>query len=65
MIHTKRIEVKLTDEEMKFVKWMAKRDNVSIQQELWMFFNVEFEQCKTLYMEEMLYDKQLKEDQRV
>lgn len=64
MLHRKRIEVVLTDEEMEFVKWMAKRDNVSIQHELWMFFNVEFEQCKTLYMEEMRFE-QSEKDQRV
>lgn len=54
----KRIEVVLDAEEMEFVKWMAKRDNVTIQQELWMFFNTEFEQCKNLYMDEMKAEKE-------
>lgn len=60
-LYRKKVEVVLTEEEMDFVKWMAKRDNVTIQQELWMCFNVEFEQCKTLYMEEYKYDREQKE----
>lgn len=57
-IYTKRIEVRLTEEDMEFVKWMAERDGVSVQRELWQFYNVEFEQCKELYMDEMLQEKE-------
>ena len=53
MLHRKRLEVILDDEEMAFVKWMAKRDNVSVQTELKQFFYVEFEECKRLYIDEM------------
>ena len=52
-MYRKRIEVILTEEEMHFIRWMAKRDNVTIQRELQQFFEVEFEQCKDLYMDEM------------
>ena len=55
---TKRIEVVLTDEDMEFVKWMAERDGVTIAQELKQFFYVEFEQCKTLYLDEMKMEEQ-------
>lgn len=56
--NTKRIEVILTDNDMEFVKWMAKRDGVTIQQELKQYFYTEFEQCKTLYMDEMISEKE-------
>ena len=49
----KRIEVSLEADEIKFIKWMAKRDKVSFQTELQMIFYTELRQCKDLYMEEM------------
>lgn len=48
-----RINITLSGEDEKFVKWLAKRDGVSFQQELYQFFSVEFWQCKELYMGEM------------
>ena len=54
----KRIEVVLDAEEMEFVKWMAKRDGVTIQQELLQYFWTEFDQCKNLYMDEMRMEKE-------
>lgn len=48
-----RISITLTEDEERFVKWMADRDGVSFQRELFQYFDVEFEQCKNLYMEEM------------
>ena len=53
----KRVEIFLTDEEMEFVKWMAKRDGVTIQRELQQYFYTEFEQCKVLYMDEMMEEQ--------
>ena len=49
----KRIEISLDADEVKFIKWMAKRDKVSFQTELQMMFYTELSQCKNLYMEEM------------
>lgn len=54
----KRIEVVLDAEELEFVKWMAKRDGVTIQQELLQYFWTEFDQCKNLYMDEMRMEKE-------
>ncbi len=48
-----RINITLSEEDEKFVKWLAKRDGVSFQRELYQFFDVEFWQCKELYMGEM------------
>lgn len=52
-----RINIVLTDEEEQFVKWMAERDGVSFQRELYQFFEVEFWNCKELYMDEMKNEK--------
>ena len=49
----KRIEVVLTDEQVQFINWMSKRDNVTFQEELQMMFYTELRQCEDLYMEEM------------
>ena len=49
----KRIEVFLSDEQVKFVEWMSKRDNVTFQEELRMMFYTELSQCEVLYMDEM------------
>lgn len=53
-----RINITLTDEEEKFVRWMAQRDGVSFQRELYQFFEVEFWQCQQLYMDEMKQEEQ-------
>lgn len=49
----KRIEISLDANEVKFIKWLSKRDKVSFQAELQMIFYTELRQCKDLYMEEM------------
>lgn len=54
MMVTKRIEVHLNEEEYAFVKRLAKSDGVSISDELWQFFYVEFERRKIMYMDEFL-----------
>lgn len=51
---TKRINVPLNEEEYAFVKWLAKRDGVSVSDELCLRFYVEFERCKIMYMDEFL-----------
>lgn len=49
----KRVEVVLTDEQVQFISWMSKRDNVTFQKELQMMFYTELEQCMNLYLDEM------------
>ena len=49
----KRIEVMLTEDEWKFILWMAKRDEVSPMMEMKMMFQTELDQTRTLYEAEM------------
>lgn len=48
----KRIEVHLTKEDVRFVKWLADRDNVSFQRELKQLFYLQLSEEKDLYLEE-------------
>lgn len=50
----KRIDVFLNDEEMVFIEWLAKRDNVTVQEELRQCFYTELMQLMDLYNEERL-----------
>lgn len=47
------IDVWLSDEDMKFIRWMAKRDNVTTGEELKMIFNTELTTLKMAYEDEM------------
>lgn len=47
------IDVWLSDEDMKFIRWMAKRDGVNTSEELRMIFNTELTTLKMLYESEM------------
>ena len=47
----KRINVELSGEDLNFLKWLAKRDNVSMQEEMQMIFRTELEELK-VYMAE-------------
>ena len=58
MLHTKRIEVILTDEEMRFIEWMARRDRVSVNTALRACFWSDFDNCKMLYMDEMKMEEE-------
>lgn len=49
----KRIEIGLSDEDVKFIKWMAERDDVTFAEELRTMFYTELWHCKDLYMDEM------------
>ena len=53
----KRISVWLDDDEMRFIEWMAKRDNVSVMREMQMMFQTELDQCRRLYEGEMLMEQ--------
>ena len=56
MIIKKRIDITMTEEEYELIKWLAKQDNSTIQQELKMIFSVEIEHLKELYLDEMKLD---------
>ena len=47
------IHIELNDDQEKFLKWLAKRDRVSIKDELQMMFYTEFSECEDLFNEEM------------
>lgn len=47
------IEVWLSDDDMKFIKWMAKRDNVTVSEEMRMIFNTELTTLKMMHEDEM------------
>ena len=47
------IEVNLTEKEYKFLKWLAKRDEVNYSRELQLVFYTELRQLQDLYQEEM------------
>ena len=52
MAITKRIIVSLTNEEMDFIEWLAKRDGVMISRELRQIFYTELGELIDLYDEE-------------
>lgn len=52
MITNKRINVKLTEEEYDFLKWLAKRDSVTVSKEMQMLFYLQLSEEMELYEEE-------------
>ena len=50
----KRIDVKLTEEEHNFLKWLAKRDGVTVNEELKALFYLQLREEMDLYLDEML-----------
>lgn len=52
----KRLELTFSDEDFRFLKAMAKRDGVSIKEELNMIFWTEFDEIKHLYLDEVTGD---------
>lgn len=53
MMVTKRLDVRLYEEELDFIKWMAKRDNLTLKQEMDCIFNTELRALMDLYLDEM------------
>ena len=53
----RRIDVVLTNEESKFIKWLAKRDKVSAGEEMRMLFNLQLREEMELYNEERLLEE--------
>ena len=54
MAKTKHIDVVLHDEELDFLKWLAKRDGVTVKEEMKMLFNLQLSEEMELYNEERL-----------
>ena len=53
----KRIDVRLTEEEYNFLKWLANRDRVSISEEMKALFNLQLREEMDLYLDEMLMEE--------
>ena len=57
MARNRNIKVTLHDEEYDFIKWLAKRDGVTVSEEMKMFFNLQLSEEMELYNEERLQEK--------
>lgn len=53
----RNMDVRLTDEEFEFLKWLAKRDNVTIKNEMRCLFNLQLREEMELYNEERLQEE--------
>ena len=49
----KRIDVAFTEEEYKFLEWLAKRDDETVQEKIKSLFYYQLQVEKDLYLEEM------------
>lgn len=56
-IINKRIDIRLTEEEYHFLKWLAKRDGVSLSEELKQLFYLQVREEIDLYQDEMLQEE--------
>ena len=52
MAINRNIKVTLHDEEYEFLKWLAKRDNVKVAEEMKMLFNLQLSEEMALYEDE-------------
>ena len=57
MAINKNIKVGLHDEELDFLKWLAKRDGVTVSEEMKMLFNLQLSEEMDLYFEEMQQER--------
>lgn len=53
----RNIDVILTDEEIDFLKWLAKRDGVTVKNEMRCLFNLQLREEMELYNEERLLEE--------
>lgn len=53
----RNIDVILTDGEMEFLKWLAKRDNMTVKNEMRCLFNLQLREEMELYNEERLLEE--------
>lgn len=56
-IINKRIDVRLTEEELHFLKWLAKRDDQTLSEELKALFYLQLREEMDLYEEEMEWEE--------
>lgn len=49
MARNRNIKVTLHDNEYEFLKWLAKRDNVTVGEEMRLLFNLQLSEEMTLY----------------
>ena len=61
MAISKNIRVALYDEELDFIKWLAKRDGVNISQELSQIFYTELRALMDLHDEERKQEREVEE----
>jgi len=57
MARNRNIKVTLHDEEYDFLKRLAKRDNVTVGEEMKMLFNLQLSEEMDLYLEEMQQER--------
>ncbi len=60
MAKNRNIKVALHDEEYDFLKWLAKRDGVTVGEEMKMLFNLQLSEEMELYNEERLQERAAK-----
>ena len=53
----RNIKVSLHDREYEFIKWLAKRDGVTITAELKMLFNLQLSEEMALYEKEWMIER--------
>lgn len=53
----KRIDVAFTKEEYKFLEWLAKRDDMTVQEELKHLLYTQYQAERDLYLEEMEWEE--------
>lgn len=53
----RNVDVILTDEEFEFLKWLAKRDNLTIKNEMRCLFNLQLREEMDLYNEERIQEE--------
>ena len=57
MAKNRNIKVTLHDNEYDFLKWLAKRDGVTVSEEMKMLFNLQLSEEMDLYFEEMQQER--------
>ena len=57
-IINKRIDIRLTEREFKFINWLAKRDDQTLSEELKALFYLQLREEMDLYEEEMEWEEE-------
>lgn len=57
MAKNRNIKVTLHDHEYDFLKWLAKRDGVTVSEEMKLLFNLQLSEEMDLYYEEMQQER--------